>query len=189
MTELQSYIRNYFGISHDELKKVSQLFIEEDLRKGDFFVKTGQFCEKLSFVKSGFIRIFSKSENKEITQWISSKGYFLTELNSLVFKQRSRFDMQALTDCKLYTIEKENYRLLNEVVPNWSEIEKRFIAACFISLEDRVFNHLSLNAEERYLQLFNSNKELFNHVPLQYLASMLGMSAETFSRIRNKQLS
>jgi CRP-like cAMP-binding protein len=51
-------------------------------------------------------------------------------------------------------------------------------------LEDRVFGHLSLSAEERYLQFFNQNKELFNQVPLQYIASMLGMTPETFSRIR-----
>ncbi len=61
------------------------------------------------------------------------------------------------------------------------------MASCFIQLEDRIFSHLSLNAEERYHQFFENNKELFNQVPLQYLASMLGMSPETFSRIRNKK--
>jgi CRP-like cAMP-binding protein len=106
----------------------------------------------------------------------------------LSFKQRARWNIQALTNCKLYTIEKENYSQLKSIMPNWSEIEKQFIAGCFIALEDRVFRHLSLSVEERYKQLFESNKELFNQVPLQYIASMLGMSPETFSRIRNKKI-
>ncbi|MGS0527187.1 Crp/Fnr family transcriptional regulator [Zobellia nedashkovskayae] len=108
---------------------------------------------------------------------------------SFSFKQRARWNIQALTDCELYTINKENYALLNSVVPNWAEMEKQFIAGCFVQLEERVFSHLSLSAEERYNQLFENNKALFNQVPLQYLASMLGMSPETFSRIRNKKIS
>ncbi len=189
MTELQKYIGSYFGITNENIEKVTSLFIESELKKGEYFVKTGQYCEKLSFVQSGFIRVFANAKDKEVTQWISSKGYFLTDLHSFIFKQRARWNMQALTDCKLYTIHKENYGLLHSIAPNWPEMEKQFIAGCFVMLEDRVFNHLSLSAKERYDQLFESNKDLFNQVPLQYLASMLGMSPETFSRIRNKKIS
>ena len=171
------------------MDKVISLFVESELKRGEYFIKVNQYCEKFSFVQSGFVRVFVNVKDKEITQWISSKGYFLTDLNSFVFKQRARWNMQALTDCKLYTIHKENYDRLNTIVPNWAEIEKRFIAGCFVTLEDRVFSHLSLSAEERYIQLFESNRELFNQVPLHYLASMLGMSPETFSRIRSKMIS
>lgn len=189
MTELQQYIRSYFGISNEDMKKVSELFMESELKKGDYFIKTEQYCDKLSFVQSGYIRIFANHEDKEVTQWISSKGYFLTDLHSFIFKQRARWTMQALTDCKLYTIHAENYARLNKLVGNWQEMEKQFIAGCFVTLENRVFNHLSMNAEERYDQFFEFNKELFNNVPMQYIASMLGMSPETFSRIRSKKLS
>jgi len=140
-------------------------------------------------VQSGFLRTFAINKDKEITQWIASEGEFITDLNSLIFKQRSRWNIQALTDCRLYTIHKENYKLLNKLVPNWPAIEKQFIAGCFIALENRVFNHLSLNAEERYAYFFENKKELFNQVPQQFLASMMGMSPETFSRIRSKSIS
>jgi CRP-like cAMP-binding protein len=73
------------------------------------------------------------------------------------------------------------------VVPKWPEIEKTFIARCFTVLEDRVMTHLSLTAEERYEAFFQYNPELFNTAPSQYLASMLGMTPETFSRIRKKR--
>ncbi|WP_405564119.1 Crp/Fnr family transcriptional regulator [Polaribacter sp. Asnod6-C07] len=187
MTELQKYITSYFGITNQYMDNITSLFKESELKKGEYFIKSGHYCEKLSFVQSGFIRVYANANNKEITQWISTKGYFITDLYSFNFKQRAKWNIQALTDCKLYTIEKENYKLLNKLVPNWPEMEKQFIASCFVQLEDRVFSHLSLNSEERYNKLFENHKELFNHVPLQYIASMLGMSPETFSRIRNKK--
>jgi hypothetical protein len=83
-------------------------------------------------------------------------------------------------------IDSKDYQRIGQVVPGWSELEKLFIAKCFTVLEDRVVQHLSLSAEERYVRLFNFNKELFNQVPLQYLASMLGMTPETLSRLRKK---
>ncbi len=189
MTELQRYITSYFGITNQNMDKIMSLFKETELKKGEYFTKTGQFCEKLSFLRNGLIRVFAYTNDKEITQWISTQGYFITDLYSFTFKQRAKWNIQALTDCELYTIDKDNYALLNNLVPNWPEMEKQFIAGCFVQLEDRVFNHLSLSAEERYDNLFENNKEIFNQVPLQYLASMLGMSPETFSRIRNKKIS
>ena len=189
MTELQNYIASYFGVTSQNMVKITTLFTTTQLKKGEFFTKAGQHCEKLSFVRSGFIRVYANANNKEVTQWISTQGSFITDLYSFTFKHRAKWNIQALTDCELYTIDKENYALLNTLVPNWAEMEKQFIASCFVQLEERVFSHLSLSAEELYDKLFENNKALFNAVPLHYLASMLGMSPETFSRIRNKKIS
>lgn len=127
-------------------------------------------------------------DEKEITKWISTKGFFIVDLASFVFSQPSRWNIQALTDCELYVIDSTDYQKLIEIVPKWLELEKLFIAKCFTTLEDRVLQHLAMSAEERYNQLFQFNKELFNIVPLQYLASMLGMAPETLSRLRKKNM-
>ena len=186
MVALQQQIQSYFGITPDEFVAIEHLFSKTELAKGSYFVKKSQYCEKLSFIKSGFIRIYATENDKEVTQWISTEGYFITDLHSFIFDQRSRWNMQALNDCILYTITKENYKKLYQILPNWYQIEKKFVASCFTILENRVFDHLSLNSEERYLKFFSQNKTLFNEVPLQYLASMLGMTPETLSRIRKK---
>lgn len=168
---------------------VVSLFRETELQKDDYFVKIDQFCTRLSFLHEGFVRVFARAGDKEVTQWISTPGYFVTDLASFVFGQRARWNIQALTDCKLYTIEREDYAQLKHNVPDWLELERRFLSTCFITLENRVFQHLSLTAEERYDKLLEFNRELFHQVPLHYLASMLGMSPETFSRIRQKKRS
>jgi CRP-like cAMP-binding protein len=142
----------------------------------------------LSFIQAGFLRIFVTTEDKEITQWISSKGYFVVDLSSFVFKTPASWTIQALVDTKLYTISREDYNRIGTLIPKWNHLEKLFIVRCFSMMEDRIFSHLSMTAEERYNLFFESNRELFNQVPLQYIASMLGMSPETFSRIRRKKL-
>ncbi len=80
------------------------------------------------------------------------------------------------TDCLSFLLIKENYKLPDDLLPKWHEFEKLFIARCFIILEQRVFSHLSMTAEERYHAFFKQNVALFNQVPLHYIGSMLGMT-------------
>ncbi|MCC6371940.1 MAG: Crp/Fnr family transcriptional regulator [Bacteroidia bacterium] len=188
MSELETYIQSYFGIEQKEMATIAALFKPEDLKKGDYYLKTGKLCNKLSFIKSGLLRIYVKDENKEVTQWISTAGYFVTDLSSLVFQNPARWTIQALSDVELYTISRNDYNRIGKLIPDWHQLEKLFIAKCFTMLEDRIFSHLSMSAEERYAFFFEHNKELFNQVPLQYIASMLGMTPETFSRIRKKTI-
>ena len=189
MTELQHYIQEYFGITSHHLNQISELFYEEEMKKDEFMVEEGSYCQKLSFVRSGFIRIYRTHEDKEITQWISVEGDFVTELSSLVFNTRSRWNIQMITDCELYSINKSDYQRLGNLVPEWEKLEKLFLAKCFVMLENRVFSFLSMTAEERLLQLIETRKEVLNQVQLTYIASMLGMTPETLSRIRKKLIS
>lgn len=151
-------------------------------------LRTKRICGELSFIKSGLVRIYTAVDDKEVTQWISTPGYFVTDLASFLFQTPARWNIQALTDCELYTIDRTTYTDMGNAIPNWHLIEKIFISKCFIMLEDRVFRHLSQSAEERYQNLLASQPDLFNLVPLQYLASMLGMTPETLSRLRKKAL-
>lgn len=171
------------------MDEVRSLFQLEEMSKDRYFLKEGQYNTRLSFIRSGLMRIYAERDGKEITQWISSPGYFVVDLKSFMFNDRARWNIKAITDCELFSISKENYQLLPHRVQHWAELEKRFLATCFVTLEDRVFRHLSQSAEERYNEFFAESKELFNQVPLQYIASMLGMTPETFSRIRARKLS
>jgi CRP/FNR family transcriptional regulator, anaerobic regulatory protein len=188
MTKLEKYIKTYFGVTNDDLTKISAFFKSVTLKKGDYFLKTGRQSNRLGFVQTGIIREFVHIDNKEVTKWISTKGYFVVDLSSFIFHQPARWNIQALTDCELYIIDIKNYQQIGQVISRWAELEKLFITKCFTLLEDRIISHLSMTAEERYNQLFNFNKELFNQVPLQYLASMLGVTPETLSRLRKKTI-
>ncbi|MVN22031.1 Crp/Fnr family transcriptional regulator [Mucilaginibacter arboris] len=188
MTVLEQYIHSYFGVTLDDISKISSYFQLTTLNKGDYFLKAGQICNKLSFHKSGLIRVYVATEKKEVTQWISTQGYFVTDLAGIMFNKPTKYNIQALTDCELYTIKTDDYNRIGNFIPKWHQLEKLFIARCFTFLEDRIFMLLSMTAAERYKLFFENQKELFNQVPLQYIASMLGMTPETLSRLRKKKL-
>lgn len=185
--DLETGLKSYFEkIEDSDLKKIVSFFKPEMIRKNDFFLQTGRKSTKLSFITSGFLRIFIETEKKEVTQWIATKGYFITDLASFMSDIPARWNIQALTDVEIYSIDKKDYENLHQIVSQWYLLEKAFIIHCFITMENRVLTHLSMTAEERYTSFFNENRELFTQIPLQYIASMLGMTSETFSRIRNK---
>ncbi|WP_149527109.1 Crp/Fnr family transcriptional regulator [Sphingobacterium hotanense] len=175
-----------FEVSDDQADLILSNFKEEHLDKNAMFLSEGKQCEKLSFVSSGYCRVFKITPNKEVTQWIGGNGYFITDLASFLFDQKAIWSIDALTPVTLWTLNKQDYLTLENEIPDWNVLEKRFIAKCFMALEQRIFNFIALSAEERYQQYFEQQKDLFNQVPLQYIASVLGMSPETLSRIRSK---
>ncbi len=189
MKNFDELLQQYFGsLTSQELLIIQSYFKEEKLNKNEIFTGSGEICDRLSVVKSGILRVFALTEDgKEITQWLSTKDFFVTEVMGFFFNQPNRWTIQAFTEVELLSISKADYQKLCQEFPKWIEIEKQFIIKCFAMMEERVFSHLSMTAEERYNQYFEKNKELFHQVPLQYIASVLGMSPETFSRIRKRQ--
>ncbi len=188
--ELTQYIQTYFGIDQRYLSTIAELFEIQPLSKGDFLLKQGQAKGNLSFLQVGYLRFFATPphSDKEVTQWIGASGAFVGDLANLIFDTPARWNIQALTDCELYMISQDNYRKIETFIPQWHRLEKLFIAKCFITLEQRIFDLLSLSAEQRYDSLMQQDSHLFNAVPLQYLAAMLHMTPETLSRIRQKNL-
>lgn len=191
MKEIEKYIEDYFGIGGKNLDPIAKLFSYSKLKKDEYLLKLNQQANTISFVKSGFVRVYalSHSGEKEITQWISDEGMFITDLSSFIFGTPSRWNFQALTDCEIFTISREDYNDIGTYVENWSELDKLFISKCFITLENRVFNLLSMTAAEKVNNLMEYNSSIFNKVPLQHIASMLGMTPETLSRVRKNLIS
>ncbi|PIQ21584.1 MAG: cyclic nucleotide-binding protein [Cytophagales bacterium CG18_big_fil_WC_8_21_14_2_50_42_9] len=189
MTELEQYINTHFEIVQpNELIEVSSLFNQITLKKGDFFLKEGKQCDKFCFIKTGYLRVFAIADENEVTQWIATNGHFGTDFSSFFFNLPSRWTIQALENTELFVITKENYNKIGNIIPLWVELERTFLIKCLTMMESRIHSHLSMSAEERYRLFFENNRDLFNQVPLQYIASMLGMTPETFSRIRKKQM-
>ncbi len=189
MEDLTQYIQSYFDTRNDIAELLSERFESQKLSRNDFHTSLGARHGDLSFVKSGYLHVYRSTEKKEVTQWISSPGEFTTDLGPLMFDQPARWNIQAITDCELYTLSFSEYRKVQQELTKWPQIEKLFLAKCFMTIEDRIFSFISMTAEERYHFLLEFKPDLFLQVPHQYLASMLGMTPETFSRVRKKIIS
>src|SRR5579863_1100778 len=174
MNELEQHLRGYMGVADEDMAALKSYFHPETLEKGEYFLKAGRVCNKISFHLDGLMRVFACHGEKEVTQWISYKGNFITDLRGIIFDEPGQFTFQALTRCELYTIDKSDYLALHERIGRWPVLERAFISRCFTFMETRVFSLLSMSGEERYAYLQEQNPSLFDTVPLKYLASMMG---------------
>lgn len=186
---LENKLQEYLGLSSDQIAEIIPYFKKKEYDKGQHITRVGQVYDELSYIQSGAVRIYGNRGKKEVTQWVSVEDEFITDLTSLLFGGRSHRHMEALEHTVIMSISGEDYRLIQEKVPGWSKIEQRLIAGCFITLENRIFDQISMTAEERYDHFYEIRGAALSRVPQQYIASMLGMTPETFSRIRAKKIS
>ena len=184
--DISTYTAQYFDTSPEQAERLAGHFVTRAYQRGDALVSIGQQRVGLYFVQSGYVRMYHTHPDtgKEITQWIAAPGGFATDAGALFMGLPSRWRIEMLTDGQLSVLNYEAYRTLAEQLPEWPLLERAFIKKCFYAIEQRVYAHLSLSAEGRYHTLLEQQPDLFNHVPLQYIASMLGMSPETLSRVR-----
>jgi CRP-like cAMP-binding protein len=168
---------------------VATLFKEEVIPKGTFLVKKGGYSKKMVFLKSGYIRCYFQTEKKAVTHWVFWKGQILCDTSSFILKTPSKWNFQALTDCQAYSIGFEDYQNIEKVLPDWAKYEKNLLIKLITALENRVYALISMSSEDRYHFLFKTHPELFNQIPLTYIASILNMTPETLSRIRRKSIS
>lgn len=184
MEQLKNCISNQVTIDNQSLKNVLSVFEIVELNKGDFFLNSGSICKRMAFIESGFLRMYDIADGKEVTFWIGSSGKFITSLSSFVFQTASYWNIQAVTDCNLYVISREKHFELCKKEPKWLEFDNKLLAHSFALLEKSMFAQLHTTANERFLALMKEEPELFQNVPLQYIASMLGIAPESLSRLR-----
>ena len=182
-------LRDYFPLPADEFHQLVSRFSPLRLRAGEAFLRQGGYHPRMAFVHSGYLRVHAEVNGREVTQWIISPRGLVTDLAALIYRQPARFTITALTDCELASISATAYHDLVRTLPGWLAAERSFLVHCFVTLEHRVLSFLSMTARQRHDAFFAEYPELFNAVPLQYLASLLGLTPETLRRIRSDRAS
>jgi CRP-like cAMP-binding protein len=180
------HIAKYHSLSQAALDAVKDNFKEIVLAKNDFLVTHGKRCRHLYFLQHGALRGYYTLDGKEITHWFGFENDFVTSLHSFITGQPAVENIQLLRGSILWSISREN---LDALLDRFSEIERlvRIVYEnYYIRLEERFINSQFKSAAERYQNLLQQAPHIVERVPLGYIASYLGISQETLSRIRSR---
>ena len=163
---------------------MADCFKQVVLSKGDFLVKEGQVCRHLYFLEQGALRGFYTIDGKEITHWFGFENDFVTSFHSFITEAPSVENIQLLEGSILWAITKENLARLMTLHHELERLVRITYEKYYIRLEERYVNAQFKTATERYQALMNETPHILGRVPLGAIASYLGITGETLSRIR-----
>ena len=183
---LQS-IEEKISISKEEFDFCKTLFIPKKLRKKQYLLQEGDVCRYTAFVEKGMLRTFTIDEkgNEPILQF-SMEGWWIADLYSFLTEEPSMYNIEALEEGELLLITKENWEVLLAKVPAFERYFRLLIQNNLIATQRRLMSSLSESAEEKYTKLINNFPGCIQRVPQHMIASYLGITPETLSRIRSQ---
>lgn len=186
MKSLLACLSEHVSFKLNEQKEIASHFNKRTLKKGEYLLEAGQRCKEMAYIQSGYLRMYNTIDGNEVTLWIGGQASFITSLSSFIFESHNIWNIQAITNCEIHFIEREAHFKLLKTTPKWMEFDNILLARSFALMEQRLFAHLHTTAQIRFENLWNQDPEIFKYVPLQYIASMLGITPETLSRLRKK---
>ena len=180
-------VKEHISISEDEFEFCKTLFIPKKLRKRQYLLQEGDVCRYTAFVEKGMLRTFTVDDkgNEPILQF-SMEGWWVTDLYSFLADEPSRYNIEALEDCELLLITKPSWNILLEKVPAFERYFRILIQNNLIATQRRLISSMTETAEEQYTKLIASFPTCLQRVPQHMIASFLGITPETLSRIRSQ---
>lgn len=183
MEELIQIISSFQKLDLETEAAIKRYFKKETLKKDEFLIEEGKICSKIYFIKSGAVRRFCIEDGDELTKWIYTDNQFVTSMSSF-FEQKPSFEnFQSYENTHLYSLSYSDEQALLEY-PLFIKFHIKQLRYYLSNINE--FNHLFrlMTAEKKYLFLLESFPQIIRKAKLKHIASLIGVSQETLSRIR-----
>ena len=166
-------------------KEIADHFNGKIIPKNQFLLTSGKICDEYLFLEKGYMRTFAHdTQGNEVTTNLCIPGQVVFEVSSFFSRTRSKENIQALTDCEGWYITYEQLNHLFHALPEFREFGRSVLVKGFSALKTRMLSMITETAEERYAQLLKNNPAILQHAPLKYIASYLGITDTSLSRVR-----
>lgn len=186
METLFAHIRQYCHLGNEALEALGAVLKPVELEKGSFLITEGKICQHVYFLEQGCLRGYYNLDGREITYWFAFENNFVTSLLSFVTQKPGMENIQLLEDCKLWAVTHTDLQKLYDNHPDINTLGRIMNERYYVMLEERFVSNHFKEAKQRYDNLLSQSPHILQRVPLGYVASYLGMTQETLSRMRSK---
>ncbi len=188
MEQIKAYLEQLATISKEDWDFFTSKLQRQVIPKKTIFLKVNEIENTISFVESGVVRLFMPKENpdKEITFGFSFNNQFISAYDSFLTQKPSAYQLQALTETTLLSITHSDLQDVYKTTQIGNLIGRLTAERLFLLKSKREQNLLNLTAEQRYVKLFKERPELLRVIPLKYISSYIGVTAQALSRIRKR---
>jgi len=184
---LFKHIEEKVLLTPSDKEVINFFFHPKKIRKRQYLLQEGDLCKNLAFVVSGLLRTYNVDdkgiEHMNIFGW---EGWWLSDFNSFLTGEPAIFNIDAIENSEILMISRENYDELTLAVPIMDRYFRILYQNSLVTKEKRLMSNITHTAEQKYLQLLESNPEIVNRIPQNLVASYLGIAPETLSRIKKK---
>jgi len=177
--------QNHLKLTHDctaDLLACSNLL---EVDKATKLVSEGQYADKSYFIAKGNARAFYLKNGKDITDWFAFENDFINSINSYFLNIPSPHFIETIEPCILLEVSKQNAQILSNKYLEFDRLEKLIITKTLLQLQQRIVSMQFETAHQKYVNLIKFRPDITQRVPLMYIASYLGITLETLSRIRS----
>jgi CRP/FNR family transcriptional regulator, anaerobic regulatory protein len=188
MDNLLQFLNAIHHLSPPLQEHLSGILLERNLAKREYLLRAGHVCRSICFISKGLVRCFYIKDDQEVCSWFMKEGDVIVSVESFFYQKQSYESIQAIEDCEMYCIEHGQLEYIYRMYPEFNFIARVLLQQYYILSEQRLYSLRMQRSPERYEYLVQHHPELVQRVPAKYLASYLGITEETLSRIRSRKL-
>ena len=184
-TGLEEFITKYVDLSESELADITSKFKSKLVKKNNYLLREGDTCKDLVFVQKGCLRLYYVKDDIEVSVWFAFQQSSAIEIYSFNSENPSNYFIQAIEDSEVLCLSKTELNKLYQYQPKMQEMMRNFWEDVILNLISRFTALQTDSAEKRYLDLL-SKPGYLNSIPQKYLASFIGITPTSLSRIRKQ---
>lgn len=178
------YLQKIINVSKLLELELNRLTETIKIEKNQTLLRVNERCNQLYFINKGLLRGYYLGDGKEITHWFAQEDEFATSFYAFIAEKPSFETIQALEDSELVMISYQNLQSLYKKFPETERVGRIITETYYVKLEERLLSLQFKTAKERYAGLMQNKPSLLQRAPLGHIASYLGITQETLSRIR-----
>lgn len=186
-TDFKTLLTSNLNIDEKEISSIIDTCKTKKVKKDQFLLRENEYCKYTFFVEKGLLRQFSiDDKGKEHILSFAPENWLVTDRESSYFNQPSKYFIEALEDSEVTIIDESFIQLLSKKISNFTDFNNRLLHNHIRHLQNRINLLLSASAEKRYLEFIAMYPDILLRVPQTMVASYLGITPESLSRVRKE---